>query len=264
MNTVYNSVLVVDDDPILRLMIRLVGWLRGHNGCQCRAGAHESAWRDRASGDRLADVGMDGMALFEAVRGGPALPVIILTAHGSIPDAVAAVKQGVFGYLTKPFDAKALLAEVERAVAVSGGSAATQGQASGEEWRRNHHPQPRQWRTCSKARLVAGSDVASSSWANRGPARKCWRAIMGEPRRDNPFVAINCGAIPKLLGQTFRARKGLLRQAMRTGPLSARQGHAAARRDRRHARVVAGEAAACCRRGTVRCRRRRARTSTCA
>jgi two-component system response regulator GlrR len=62
--------------------------------------------------------------------------VIILTAHGSIPDAVAAVKQGVFGYLTKPFDAKALLSECERAIAVSGGSAQSLDQAGDEEWRK--------------------------------------------------------------------------------------------------------------------------------
>lgn len=49
--------------------------------------------------------GMDGMALFEHIhRTTPTLPVIILTAHGTIPDAVAATQRGVFGYLSKPFD----------------------------------------------------------------------------------------------------------------------------------------------------------------
>ena len=47
--------------------------------------------------------GMDGMALFEHIhRNLPTLPVIILTAHGTIPDAVTAVQRGVFGYLAKP------------------------------------------------------------------------------------------------------------------------------------------------------------------
>ena len=54
--------------------------------------------------------GMDGMALFQEIQASyPGLPVIILTAHGTIPDAVAAVKRGVFGYLTKPYDAEELL-----------------------------------------------------------------------------------------------------------------------------------------------------------
>ena len=67
--------------------------------------------------------GMDGMALFQKIRKmHPALPVIILTAHGTIPDAVAATQQGIFGYLTKPFDSKELLAQVEKAVGVSGTS----------------------------------------------------------------------------------------------------------------------------------------------
>jgi len=53
--------------------------------------------------------GMDGMALFEHIhRSMPALPVIMLTAHGTIPDAVGATQRGLFGYLTKPFDPPAL------------------------------------------------------------------------------------------------------------------------------------------------------------
>ena len=50
--------------------------------------------------------------------------MIILTAHGTIPDAVAAVKRGVFGYLTKPYDADELLAQIERALTLHGGAGA--------------------------------------------------------------------------------------------------------------------------------------------
>ncbi|MCP2937065.1 response regulator, partial [Salmonella enterica subsp. enterica serovar Typhimurium] len=52
----------------------------------------------------------DGLALFDDIRAQhPALPVILLTAHGSIPDAVEATSRGVAGYLTKPFDSASLL-----------------------------------------------------------------------------------------------------------------------------------------------------------
>ena len=45
------------------------------------------------------------------------MPVIILTAHGTIPDAVAATQRGVFGFLTKPFDSQELLQKVARGAA---------------------------------------------------------------------------------------------------------------------------------------------------
>jgi len=130
------------------------------------------------------------------------LPVIILTAHGSIPDAVAAVKQGVFGYLTKPFDAKALLSEVERAVAVSGGSAATSDQAGSEEWRKEIITRnPAMEDVLAKARLVAASDVSVFIMGESGSGKEMLaRAIhRASSRRDHPFVAINCGAIPEQL-----------------------------------------------------------------
>src|SRR5690606_16631213 len=61
--------------------------------------------------------GMDGMALFEYIhRHIPTLPVIILTAFGTIQDAVAATQRGIFGYLTKPYNPKILLSQVARAI----------------------------------------------------------------------------------------------------------------------------------------------------
>ena len=63
--------------------------------------------------------GMDGMTLFKQVHSrSPSLPVLILTAHGTIPDAVEATSSGVFSYLTKPFDSKVLLEHVARALKI--------------------------------------------------------------------------------------------------------------------------------------------------
>src|SRR6185369_2169001 len=65
--------------------------------------------------------GMDGMTLYDHVhQKNPALPVIILTAHGNIPDAVEATQRGVFSYLTKPFDSSKLLENIDRALRLSG------------------------------------------------------------------------------------------------------------------------------------------------
>src|SRR5712691_2649363 len=64
--------------------------------------------------------GMDGMALFDAIhRDSPSLPVVILTAHGTIPEAVMATRRGVFSFLTKPFEPKVLLETVAEAMRLS-------------------------------------------------------------------------------------------------------------------------------------------------
>lgn len=64
--------------------------------------------------------GMDGLGLFDAIhRQAPSLPVVILTAHGTIPDAVGATRRGVFSFLTKPFEPNVLLETVADALRVS-------------------------------------------------------------------------------------------------------------------------------------------------
>jgi len=200
------SILVVDDDPdLLRLMqIRLTaaGYAVTTADSAERALAQASVTRPRLLVTDLRMGGMDGMALFEAIRAeNPTLPVIILTAHGTIPDAVAAVNRGVFGYLTKPFDAKALLVEVERALALSGGVATG---ADGEDhgWRaeiitRN----PAMEDVLARARLVAESDASVFIFGESGTGKELLaRAIhKSSPRRAHAFVGINCSAIPEQL-----------------------------------------------------------------
>jgi len=200
------SILVVDDDPdLLRLMqIRLTaaGYAVTTADSAERALAQASVTRPRLLVTDLRMGGMDGMALFEAIRAeNPTLPVIILTAHGTIPDAVAAVNRGVFGYLTKPFDAKALLIEVERALALSGGVATG---ADGEDhgWRaeiitRN----PAMEDVLARARLVAESDASVFIFGESGTGKELLaRAIhKSSPRRAQAFVGINCSAIPEQL-----------------------------------------------------------------
>src|SRR5512147_3178254 len=76
----------------------------------------------------------DGLSLFDEIHARhPALPVILLTAHGTIPDAVDATARGVFGYLTKPFDGKELLDKIAQALSVS--APESNGGASDEAWR---------------------------------------------------------------------------------------------------------------------------------
>src|ERR687884_2298715 len=135
------SILVVDDDPdLLRLMqIRLsaAGYAVTTAESAERALAQLAVARPRVVVTDLRMTGMDGMALFQAIQQqNAALPVIILTAHGTIPDAVAAVKSGLFGYLTKPFDAKTLLTEVERALTLGGGTSIGAPEGGDDSWRK--------------------------------------------------------------------------------------------------------------------------------
>jgi len=200
------NILVVDDDPdLLRLMqIRLTaaGYAVSTADSGERALVQASVARPQLLVTDLRMGGMDGMALFDSIHSNnPTLPVIVLTAHGTIPDAVAAVKRGVFGYLTKPFDAKALLTEIERALTLSGDRAPV---ADGDDggWRaeiitRN----PAMEDMLAKARLVADSDAGVFIYGDSGTGKELVaRAIhRASPRSERPFVAINCGAIPEQL-----------------------------------------------------------------
>ncbi|RPJ46283.1 MAG: response regulator [Betaproteobacteria bacterium] len=216
-------VLVVDDDPgLLRLMqLRLEAAGYGVTVADSgeRALAQLAVSRPGVVVTDLQMGGMDGIALFEAIRAeSPALPVIILTAHGTIPDAVAAVKGGVFGYLTKPFDAKALLVEIERALTVSG--APNVAGVDDGAWRaaiitRN----PTMEEVLAKARLVAAGDAAVLIQGESGTGKELLaRAVhAASPRCGGPFVAINCAAIPEPLleSELFGHVKGAFTGAVR-------------------------------------------------
>ena len=159
---------------------------------------------------------MDGMALFEHIhRTMPALPVIILTAHGTIPDAVAATQRGVFGYLTKPFDSAVLLDQVKKALRVSAGAAPRQ-----SDWRANIITQsPIVEDLLARAQLVAQSDASVVIRGESGTGKELLaRAIHNASRRSGkPFVAINCAAIPEQLleSELFGYVKGAFTGATR-------------------------------------------------
>jgi len=146
--------------------------------------------------------GLDGLGLFERIREQhPALPVILLTAHGSIPDAVEATARGVFTYLTKPFDGKQLLEQVARALALAGpagGGPPTRGAA----WREaivSHSAKMEA--LLAEAQLVAASDASVLIRGASGTGKELLAQALhrASRRAGKPFVAVNCAAIPEAL-----------------------------------------------------------------
>jgi two-component system response regulator GlrR len=98
-------ILVVDDDPDLLALISMRLGSAGYTVAQAASGQEAldifRAERPRVVVTDLRMDGMDGHALFEHLHAeAPSVPVIILTAHGTIPDAVAATQRGVFSFLT--------------------------------------------------------------------------------------------------------------------------------------------------------------------
>lgn len=139
---------------------------------------------------------MDGMALFKQIQQSrPGLPVVIITAHGTIPEAVAATQQGVFGFLTKPID-KVQLLDTVRAALVS----AERRQDSA--WRGDIiTSSPIMQQMLDQAHRVAASDVSVLITGPSGSGKELMaKAIHRASRRaDKKFVAINCGALPEQL-----------------------------------------------------------------
>jgi two-component system response regulator GlrR len=168
--------------------------------------------------------GMDGITLFNQVHNrNPSLPVLVLTAHGTIPDAVEATSRGVFSYLTKPFDSKVLLEQVERALKISGKSVARQTEDVADEWREEMITRsPIMENLLTQARLVADSDASVLIRGQSGTGKELLaRAIhKASERSAAPFIALNCSAIPESLfeSELFGHIKGAFTGATRDHP----------------------------------------------
>ena len=218
-------VLLVDDDRDLLQLIAMRLQAAGYGVVSVESGeaalAALAVSRPQVVVTDLRMHGMDGMALFDAIhRDSPSLPVVILTAHGTIPEAVTATRRGVFSFLTKPFEPKVLLDTVAEAMRLS--SAPASGEV--ETWRAELITRSSAMEDLlSQARRVAASDASVCVFGQSGTGKELLaRAIhRASPRREAPFVAVNCGAIPEglLESELFGHKKGSF-----TGAVSDRRG----------------------------------------
>ncbi|ELJ9648885.1 two-component system response regulator GlrR [Enterobacter hormaechei] len=214
--------LLVDDDPgLLKLLgMRLVS--EGYSVVTAESGQEGLKVLSREKIDLvISDLRMDemdGLQLFtEIQKQQPGMPVIILTAHGSIPDAVAATQQGVFSFFTKPVDKDALYKAID--------SALEHAAPSGDDgWRESIVTRsPVMLRLLEQARMVAQSDVSVLINGQSGTGKEILAQAIhnASPRSKNAFIAINCGALPEQLleSELFGHARGAF-----TGAVSSREG----------------------------------------
>ncbi len=209
------SVLVVEDDPELRTALCDILGMAGFSTFS--AGDGQAAMKllaDEAPGLVLSDIKMepmDGLALLKSMRPHyPSIPVLFMTAYGTIRQAVDAMREGAADYLVKPFEAEVLVSKVSRYLEVPPANSAMVAE------------DPRSKAVVELARRVAGSDVTVMISGESGTGKEVLARFVHDQsaRAEGPFVAINCAAIPDnmLEAVLFGYEKGAFTGAYKACP----------------------------------------------
>ena len=214
------KILLVDDDPgLLRLLsirLRAEGFdVVAVESAHDALGALNRFSPDLVITDLRMDK-MDGIGLLKELQTrSPGLRVIIITAHGTIPDAVTATQHGAFGFLTKPIDKDELLSLVERALKVSGTVGVEEGWASAIITRNAAMKEVLQ-----QAKMVAATDARVLITGDSGTGKELLAKAIhkASPRHNKPFTAINCSAMAENLleSELFGHQKGAFTGASRS------------------------------------------------
>ncbi len=222
-------VLVVDDEPKMQRVLEIMLHKMGHEVLLAGDGQAALALAQREAVDLvMTDLrmpGMDGIALLTALRAhGVNVPVILLTAYGTVESAVAAMKQGAYDYILRPFDVEAVEVVVTRALAQE--RVQRENQFLREEvekgWGEFIGRSAAMQQQYELIRQVAGSTTSVLITGETGTGKElAARAIhRASPRREALFVPINCAAIPaellesELFGHTKGAFTGADKERM--------------------------------------------------
>ena len=216
MSNVNDSVLIVEDDAALREA--LVDTLRAA-GLMALAAADSASALQMLAGEEIAlvisDVQMPGANGYELLasikRMRPYLPVVLMTAYGTVAQAVAAMREGATDYIVKPFDAQALIDMARRQLAAR--VMPNELVAADAESKR----------LVALARKIAENDATVLITGESGTGKEVYSRFIRDnsSRGSAPYVAINCAAIPEnmLEASLFGYEKGAF-----TGALSAHAG----------------------------------------
>jgi two-component system, response regulator FlrC len=216
MSKVNDAVLVVEDDAALREA--LLDTLRAAGLAALAAADASGALQLLASEDIglvISDVHMPGANGYELLssikRLRPYLPVVLMTAYGTVAQAVAAMREGATDYIVKPFDAQALIDMAQRQLAAR----VTPNELIAVD--------PESKRLVGLARKIAENDATVLISGESGTGKEVYARFIRDnsQRADKPFVAINCAAIPEnmLEASLFGYEKGAF-----TGALAAHAG----------------------------------------
>ena len=214
MNTAARVLVVEDDDTLREALCDTIEF----GGYAALAAADGREALDRLQQDPvdmiISDVqmdGMDGHHLLREVRSRrPEMPFVMITAHGSVRDAVNAMRDGATDYLLKPFEAEVLLDMLAR----------MQTPVSARVPMVAQDPKTRE--ICELARRVAAADATILISGESGCGKEVLARLIHEhsPRRERPFLAVNCAAIPEnmLESMLFGYEKGAYTGAYQSRP----------------------------------------------
>src|SRR5919109_1010773 len=214
-------VLIVEDKDSLRAMLRHALESQGHAVLEARDETEAvTQLRQARPAVVLTDLKLpsgDGFGVLRAAKElDPELPVVVMTAYGSIQDAVTAMKEGATDFLAKPVDPDHLLLMVERAIAqrrmLSEYIILKEELAERRGAPRIIGEDPQLKQVSQQLQRAAGTDATVLLQGESGTGKELFaRALHAlSPRSEGPFVAINCAAIPETLLETelFGHEKG--------------------------------------------------------
>ncbi len=200
------TVLLVDDDRDFRDAIAASLRLAGHvvdaiGRAEDAMARLDSGWPGIILSD-LRMPGLDGWGLFRRVRAlDPELPVILMTAHGDIPEAVAALREGAYDFLAKPFDIDRMLESVDRAIAMrrlvlENRSLRSRMESSPRSPLLGHTPAIRAIRRRISELGPSDIDLVLIGETGTGKGLAAQQLHAASPRARYPFITIDCGALP--------------------------------------------------------------------